>query len=230
MGRRKAERPLRSRLPLLEAAVVVAAAVAVTTGVLAFLPSEERAAPEEPATTSRSPSPTASADLSGLPIARSLSCESLDDAEVATALGGQVGVRDSYGNGDRVELAPGVTDISHEYSCTFRSGDAEAAVWVFAAPVGTPDARRLVTEARRERGCEAVEGATQFGDPGLTTVCAARRGPTGDQEVAVSRRGLFGDAWLSCRLSVADGSSPESVLTRGERWCVHVATTLGARP
>ena len=199
----------------------------VSAAALTLLPPDEddTAAPETPATPAGSPSPTPSADLSGLPIARELSCDTLDDSAVATALGGQVGTRDSYGNGDRVRLAPGITDVSHEYSCSYRAGDAEATVWVFAAPVGTSDARGLVTEARRERGCEAVDATVDYGDPGLTTLCSPRR-----QEVAVTKRGLFGDAWLSCRLTVADGSSRESVLARGERWCVHVATTLGARP
>ena len=76
---------------------------------------------------SPTPSPSrgdAPIDLSGLPIARDLDCAALDDAAVATALDGAVTARDGYTDGDRVEVAPGVTDVAHETSCSFATDEA----------------------------------------------------------------------------------------------------------
>ena len=51
------------------------------------------------------------------------------------------------------------------------------------------------------------------------------------QPASVTLRGLFGDAWLTCRLSTPGtvGGATQTV-RRAEQWCVRVATTLGARP
>ena len=233
-GRRKAVRPdggSNTRTPLLLALVAaVAAAVTVTALVLGPGAGQEAAAPRVPAASSPSPSrSTAPLGLSHLPVARILMCDALDDDSLVTALEGPVTTRDSYTNGDRVEIVPGVEDVAHEDSCRFGSGDAEAQVWVFAAPVGTTEARRLVRETRAVRGCTFPGNVTGFGSPGVAGVCTVRRpGRSGSQEATF--RGLFGDAWLSCRLSTAAGEQPDVVLQRTDRWCVHVATTLGARP
>jgi hypothetical protein len=169
-------------------------------------------------------------DLSNLPVARSLACESLHDRELVAALGADVVDRDDYTSGDTIEIAPGVTDIAHEDGCVFTAGDAEARVWVFAAPVGTPEARRLVRETRGVRGCTFPRDGTGFGSPGLTSVCPVRPRDGEPPAVAATLRGLFGDAWLSCQLSGPASEGPAAVLQRADRWCVHVATTLGARP
>ena len=230
-GRRKAAQPGKgsSRGPLLLALVAVTGA-AVTAAALVFGPyaSDPAAERSEPG-----PSPSVSKrplGLSNLPVARNLACQTLEDRELAAALGGDVDDRDDYTSGDTIEIAPGVTDIAHEDGCVFRAGVAEARVWVFAAPVGTPEARRLVKETRGVRGCTFPRDTTGFGTPGLTSVCPV---PPRDGEpaaIAATLRGLFGDAWLSCRLSAAAGEGPNAVRQRADQWCVHVATTLGARP
>jgi hypothetical protein len=229
-GRRKAERAQNHlRGPLLLALVAVLA-LGVTAVALVIGPSAQ--APDSPeAAGSPSPSPSPSAtrtraplDLSKLPVARTLTCDAVDDAALATALGGAPTDERSYVSGDRVEIAPGVTDIAHEDLCGFESADAEARVWVFAASVGTPQARRLVRDVRDTPRCSFPADATGFGTPSLTSVC------TRGDAVVTTLRGLFGDAWLSCELAVSGPAGADAVRTRADRWCVHVATTLGARP
>ena len=48
------------------------------------------------------------------------------------------------------------------------------------------------------------------------------------KRLAHELRGLFGDAWLTCRLTV-EGESGDEVLDRAQQWCTEVAATLGAR-
>jgi hypothetical protein len=232
-GRRKAERAQNHlRGPLLLALVAVLA-LGVTAVALVVGPSAQ--APDSPeAAGSPSPSPSPSApsapgtrsplDLSKLPVARTLTCGAVDDAALATALGGAPTEERSYVSGERVRIAPGVTDTAHEDLCGFESANAEARVWVFAASVGTPQARRVVRDVRDTPRCTFPADATGFGTPTLTSVC------TRDDAVVTTLRGLFGDAWLSCELAVSGPAGADAVRTRADRWCVHVATTLGARP
>lgn len=222
-GRRKAAREENHTGPLLLALVAVVA-LAVTGAALLFGPAADAPVADDPG---QRPSPgpsTAELDLSNLPMTRTLTCDAVEDSALATALGGAASSRESYVSGDRVEIAPGVTDTAHENLCGFASAGARARVWVFAAPVRTPQARRLVRDVRSTPRCTFPAAAAGFGTPGLTSVCTR-----GDDEV-VTLRGLFGDAWLSCELSVSGETGPDAVRTRANRWCVHVATTLGARP
>lgn len=174
--------------------------------------------PDQPSTT------PIDVDLSNLPIQRTLDCSVLDGDAVREALGAPVSLRQAYVSGDRVEVSPGVTDVVAEDGCVFHSPRAEARVWVFSAPVGTAYARTLVREARREPGCTPRPDETGFGDPTLTDVCtgSGRAGST------ATLRGLFGDAWLSCRLSSEDEAAG-TVLERAQPWCTEVAAALGAR-
>lgn len=223
MGRRKAERT-RSRGPL-ALAVVALAAIVVSAGALTFWPETGGEAGIEPAA---APSSSAAPlDVSRLPIPRSLDCDHIDDDTLVSALGGPVAERVSYDNGDRTELGPGYTDVAHEAGCVFDSGDTQARVWVFAAPVSTPDARGLVREGRRAPGCTTPDDDTAFGTPHLTTVCQQRRP---EDALVTTMRGLFGDTWLSCELTVEGAEGRAAVHARTDRWCIHVATTLGARP
>lgn len=228
-GRRIAERRPRSRAPLALAAVALTA-ILVTVAAATLWP--DRAATPERAAAGPSPSaPTSEArlDLANLPIRRTLDCSAIDDEKVRLAIAWQVTHRDSYRNGDRAEVAPGVTDIAHEDGCVFGGDDTEARVWVFSAPVGTSEAQSLVREARREPGCTSPDITTSFGSPDLVDVCRARDA-AGRRAVVATLRGLFGDAWLSCQVSDAGDANPDDVVSRAEQWCVHVATTLGARP
>ncbi len=210
-------------------ALVAVVAAAVTVAATFWWPDGSQPA-GSPSPASPAPSPSrgdAPLDLSDLPISRDLSCDALDDPAVAAALGGEVTARDGYTDGDRVEVAPGVSDVAHETSCSFATGEARAQVWVFTAPVSTAAARDLVRDRRRERGCTFPDLSTGFGTPGLVSVCTDT-GP--DRSVSTTLSGLFGDAWLSCRLSQQGAPIPDAVVARADRWCVHVATTLGAVP
>jgi hypothetical protein len=208
--------------------VAALVALLVTAGVVAVLLARSPGAPDPaaaPATTS-SPSgtPLEGVDVSDLPVARAPFCGSLDEADVVEALGSPVSGTAHYTVGERVLLAPGVRDVSHEHDCTFRGvGGAEARAWVFAEPVTVAVARGLLRAARGEPGCRVVDRGPIFGSPSVTTRC--RTGPAGAR--AVTLRGLFGDAWLTCRLTLP-GSQPDAVV-RAERWCVQVVTGAAAR-
>lgn len=226
-GRRRAERPdEHGRWPVVLGLVALVAVVVTALALQLGLDPTGGVPEPSPSTSSRTPSgATALLDLSNLPVRRSVQCAAVDDEALVTALGGgPVTSRTSYASGDRVEIVPGVTDIAHENLCGFGSTRAEAKVWVFAAPVGTARARHLVREGRAATRCTFPSDATRFGTPGLTSVCR-RSGAT-----VATLRGLFGDAWFSCELSVAGEADRDVVRRRADRWCVHVATTLGARP
>ncbi len=179
---------------------------------------------------SATPTPLASLDLSGLPVARRSLCDRISRDDVESALRGPVTETDDYASGDRASLTATVRDVSHEYDCTYRSDSgAEARVWVFAGPVTRPAARGIVHDTAARHGCRPVRGGPQFGSPDVSTRCRVDT-PAG---TAVSLRGLFGDAWLSCELSTPDaatgGDPVRETVRRSQRWCVAVATSVGAR-
>ncbi len=175
---------------------------------------------------SPTPTPVRDVDLTGVPIPRGPICPLLDRKAVAQALGGRVVRTSHYGNGDRAQLVPGVRDVAHEYSCSYDAADgALARVWVFAAPVDEADARALVRDAVRTKGCRKVASLPTFGKPSVTTACPASDG----KGTAVTMHGLFGDAWFSCSLTRPQASgSTAGAVRRTERWCVRVAESLGA--
>ncbi|HET7385225.1 MAG TPA: hypothetical protein VFJ19_01020 [Nocardioidaceae bacterium] len=230
MGGRRARghRRRRLRAPALTALAAVVVTVAVVAIGMNDSPTPHVRPPAaSPSRTTYPSPPAASVDLSGLPIARRPFCDRIDDEAVTTALDGPVTLRNRYGSGDRAELAPGVRDIAHEYSCSFTTNSgAQARAWVFAEPVGSAEASRLVRGARGRSGCTYPESAPGYGDPTLTSRCEQRHP---DIEV-VTLRGLFGDAWLSCQLTVPGHRHPKNAVARAQQWCVHVAVTLGARP
>jgi hypothetical protein len=223
-ARRRARRRRSARTSLLLVLVL-----AVTTGVvyagIGNRSSDEPAASKPSPTTSTSPS--SSVDLSRLPIERGEFCDLLGGRDVEDALGAPVSEASHYRSGDRVTLAPGVTDVAHEYDCTYEAADgAEARVWVFAEPVTATVGRSIVRDARRERGCSERPHAPTFGTPSIGTLCRTSK----PASRSVTLRGLFGDAWLSCRLSTPGASGATETAHRADQWCVRVATTLGARP
>ncbi|QNN53542.1 hypothetical protein [Nocardioides mesophilus] len=176
-----------------------------------------------------SSSPSASLaglDLSNLPLARAPFCDRIDDDAVPEVLAAPVEDRDEWAVGDRARLEPGLRDVAHEYGCRFSAGDVVADAWVFAGPVSSSEARRLVRSAATDEGCTPAEAAPIFGRPGSTTVCKE------SGTIEVTARGLFDDAWFTCRLTTprATGGPAAGVAERAERWCVHVVTTVGARP
>jgi hypothetical protein len=162
-------------------------------------------------------------NLRGLPVARTSPCSHIDEHGVERVLSGPVAAEDHYGPGDRVQLGPGLTDVAQEFGCSYRdSTGAEARVWVFSQPVTRGTAARLVRETRARTGCRAVLGGPVFGSPSIVTSCLVGRTRT------VAIRGLFGDAWLTCQLTVPAGDGGADTVRRTQRWCVRVTTGLGA--
>lgn len=228
-GSNKARRRARRRRSIVRGSLAAVALLATGAVVYTGLQSggSDRPAARPTPTASPTPTPLASLDLSGLPIERGPFCDALDDGDVADALGGPVSGTGHYDSGDRVALAAGLTDVSHEYGCTFNAASgAQARVWVFAEPVTVAVGRSIVAETRQAKGCTVVGKAPTFGTPSISTVC--RTGSPASQVVTL--RGLFGDAWLSCQLSVPGTTGTDQMVQRAEQWCVRVATTLGARP
>lgn len=169
-----------------------------------------------------------SVDLSNLPIARGEFCDLLDPDAVEEALSGPVLETAHYVNGQDASLAPGVTDVAHEYGCVFEgSSPAVARAWVFARPVQRAEARRLARGAKAAPRCREAD-SIGFGDPGVATICRPDRS---SPVVQVRLAGLFTDSWFSCELSLPGGPQRAGEVRRtAERWCMDVAVTLGARP
>lgn len=165
----------------------------------------------------------AAVDLTALSVERAAFCDRLGDTAVRKALDAPVTGSDQYRSGERVLLTPGVSDVSHEFGCTYNAATgAQARVWVFAEPVVPDEAVRIGREVRGARGCRPV-ARPAFGRAPAGTVCPATT-RFGQQ---VTLRGLFGDAWLSCQLTTAGSEPRADVVERGSRWCVRVATALG---
>jgi len=226
-GARARARRLRRlrRVGILVLALAVTAAV-VYVGTRGRDQEPSAGPPRNPSSPSVSPSPTPQIDLSDLPIDRQPFCERVDPGDVQDAIGGPVTSTYNYGNGDRRRIAPGLTDVSHEYNCTFAAADGtEARVWVFAEPVTRAVGASIARQSLAEKGCRKLASAPTFGTPTAATVCQEIK-PT---RTAVTLRGLFGDAWLSCELATP-GSTVTETVQRNEQFCVRVATTLGARP
>lgn len=226
-------RPGVRRLPLL-----LAAAALLVTGCTAG-PAEDRpdgtdrpeaAGSDGSATPSALPEPDY--DLSGLPVARAPFCRLLDEAAVSRALGSGVLRTAHYRNGDRVEIVPGVVDVAAEHNCTFEGlSPARARAWVFARPVARREAQRLARAQSGQRDCSFPD-PFDFGTPDLTSVC---RVAAPEPALRVTAAGLFGDAWLSCELTLPRGQERRAVrerqvLAAAEQWCVGVVSALGARP
>lgn len=152
-------------------------------------------------------------------VARASFCEQVADEAVVAAVG-EVRATRHYGNGERARFPGGVVDVSHEWACVFvgRGGDV-ARAWVFVPPVTPGQARGLVADVRRTRGCRVVD-AHDFGTPSAGAVCVR------DGRAEASYRGLFGDAWLAC--SLTDGGRREpataALVKRAGEWCVQAAT------
>jgi hypothetical protein len=179
---------------------------------------EESSAPEPPEVT---PTPISEFDAAGTTLARVEFCDRIPEESVRVAVG-KVDSTDHYGNGEKDRITDGVRDVAHEFSCTF-TGDTgvQARAWVFVPRVTRAQAKQLVRDARRTKGCEEVpdEG---FGKPGAGLVC---RSPEGDE---ASYRGLFTDTWFSCSLRAAD-LDRATLLDQAGQWCVSAASAATVR-
>ena len=195
---------------------------ATLTGLAAWLAGCTGGPTEQPAPTDEG-TPLASYGTDRLSVARAGFCDLVDADAVRRALGAEREREDHYDNGDRQRLAPGVTDVAHEYGCSWSAAGVTARAWVFAPPVTRVRADDLVAQAVAEKGCTTPRAAAEFGVPSVVLVC---RGADG---VEASYRGLFVDAWLSCSLALPAGdpdaaeAAQPALLDRTGRWCVAAA-------
>ena len=158
--------------------------------------------------------PLADVDTTSLVVARAPFCDAVDPAAVARALGEEPAEGSAYRSGQRIKLSDGVADVVHEFGCRWTAGDGVAEAWVFVPPVTRERAADLVRS-----GCGGVQDPA-FGEP--STICRTQA----DGVTTYTFRGLFGDAWLTCRLVV--GAGQEETLDRAGRWCAAVATGASA--
>lgn len=172
-----------------------------------------------------SPGQPGAVDPAVVEVGRGPFCDRIGAGAVRRVLGGPAQRTHHYGNGDSAELTPGYVDVAHEYNCSFERGEATARAWVFAPPIRPDVATRVVAEIRAQKGC-VVSPGSRFGQPSVTTVCTLRQpSPT----TRVSQHGLFGDAWLSCELTVPrtlPGPQPAEdiadIRDRTAQWCADV--------
>ena len=172
---------------------------------------------EEPAA---EPTPITAFDTASAALTRDDFCDRIPD-EAVTAAVGEVASTGHYGNGERETVTPGVTDVAHEFNCTF-TGDsgAIARAWVFVPRVTRDQAKALVADVKKTKGCRAVDGES-FGTPATGSVCTT---PDGTE---AAYRGLFTDAWFSCSVTAKDLDEPTLVKQAGQ-WCVSTATAAEA--
>jgi len=104
--------------------------------------------------------------------------------------------------------------VSHEYGCSWTAGPSSVAAWVFAPPVTVARARQLTRGALGPK-CARLEHAPPFGAPGGATSCTLNT----DTRL-VEFRGLFGDAWVTCRLVFLPAAT--EVDERAAAWCAEV--------
>ena len=156
-------------------------------------------------------------------VPRAAFCDAVDPRQVAAALGDEPLEAQSYDNGEEVTLADGVTDVAHEFGCTWaRADQSEARAWVFAPPVSADRARELVEAAGRSKDCQA-SATPAYGSPSVGLLC------TGEAGGRASYQGLFGDAWLTCQVASQDPEvSGAELLRRTGAWCVGVAMAASA--
>ncbi len=158
--------------------------------------------------------PLADVDTTSLVVARAPFCDAVDPAAVARALDEEPAEGSAYRSGQRIKLSDDVADVVHEFGCRWTAGDGVAEAWVFVPPITRERAADLV-----RTGCRGVQDPA-FGEP--STICRTQA----DGVTTYTFRGLFGDAWLTCRLMV--GAGQEETLDRAGRWCAAVATGASA--
>ena len=160
-------------------------------------------------------------DTSKAVVQRAPFCDLVPAAAVQEALGAEATLA-AYDNGEKSDAFP-VGDVPHEYGCRFSpsgtdspAAPGEARGWVFAPPI-TTDVAQAMAAASVTKACTALPAAPAYGTPSAGVLCA------GDGVQTVSFRGLFGDAWLSCSLTLPTDVAQDELVKRAERWCVAVA-------
>jgi hypothetical protein len=171
------------------------------------------AAPSEAAD---SGTPLEEVDTAALVVPRAPFCDQVDPAAVTRALGEEPGDVSAYRSGQRIKISDDVADVVHEYGCRWTAGDGTAEAWVFAPPVTRRRAAVLAEHAADLPRCGDVSGEPDFGSP--TSACRSGKGGA----FTMRYQGLFGDAWLTCSLSLS-GEPERTVGVRAGEWCAAVA-------
>jgi len=162
--------------------------------------------------------PLADVDTTALVVPRAPFCDLVDPTAVTRALGQEAADVVEHRSGQRIRISDDVADVVHEFGCRWTAGDDTAEAWVFAPPVTRARAARLVRDARSAHGCaDASSDASAFGRP--SAACLSR----GHDAATMTFQGLYGDAWLSCALTLTETPDRE-VTDRAARWCAAVAT------
>ncbi len=221
--------------------MLLAVAGVVTLGLVAAvvlwgLRGGDDAAPAASPSPSAVATPLAEVDTSTISLVRGSFCADVDPAAVLGAVGAdsddQARAR-TWANGQRARLEPGLSDVSHEYGCSWRTASSQTArAWVFAPPVTLDEARDLVAAAPRREGCSLLADAPSFGTPSVAVQCR------GVGELTRTFTGLFGDAWLTCQVGApvptggADGpeaaEAAQTLATRASTWCPAVLAAAGS--
>ena len=163
------------------------------------------------------PTPISSFEAASVQPLRQEFCDAVPEEALRSTVG-EVRSADGYADGETHQLTAGVTDVAHEFGCTWtgRNGDI-ARAWVFAPRVAVGEARRLARDARRERGCRPLD-PYDFGTPSAGVLCTVRGGRE------ASYRGLFVDTWLACSVTDRRRRLPtEKLVKRTGLWCVQAA-------
>jgi hypothetical protein len=207
--------PLPRRVATTVAAGVLLLSAGCTGG-------EDEPAPEAEPSTPSTPLESYAADT--VVLQRAPFCERISASAVEEALGGEPTRSSAYDNGERTRVSDDVRDVAHEYGCDYVAEDGTTArAWLFAPPVTSARARELIKLARGQKGCRPEPGDPGFGQHSLALVCVS------DDEMTASYRGLFGDSWLSCEISVPAGEVEQpALIDRAGRWCVQAAEAARA--
>jgi hypothetical protein len=154
-------------------------------------------------------------DTLALVVRRGPFCDQVDPAAVTRALGEQPGDASAYRSGQRIRITDDVADVVHEFGCRWTAGDSSAEAWVFAPPITR---KRAAVLARHAGGKDCRDDrAPGFGRSAATCASSNR------DAVSMTFSGLFGDAWLSCSLTLAKPTGAD-LPDRASRWCAAVVT------
>lgn len=208
-------------MPTALRALLLAALLTVAPVTIGVLVSNGGAPAAEPPPYTGTPLPDV--DTSLLMVSRAPFCDRVSPDAIKAAIGAAATDEAAWANGDPIAVG-GSEDVGHEFGCSFTSEGATAEAWVFAPPVTVADAGRLAGDATEARNCRSVSDAPSYGDPSVATECGGKR-PN------ITFHGLFGDAWLSCRLQLPKRTvlTDAAMLDRAGRWCVAVAQATAPR-
>ena len=197
----------------------VAMLLVVGAGLTACTEEKPKKAETEP---SSQPTPLSAFNPGSVTVARADFCGLVPPSAAEQALGGPVATTSDYVNGERSQVTDELDDVAHEFSCSWSGEDgATARAWVFAPVVTTEQARAMIRQLGRDKGCSTPD-AESFGKPSVATVCTTS---ADDRQPRAAYHGLFVDAWVSCSVSgVADDE--KALLDRAGEWCVQVATAV----